>query len=309
MKKLSIIIPVYFNEGSLSLLFNELLEIEKKLLSENVCLELIFVDDGSEDGSLLELIKIKEKKSKSVKIIKLSRNFGAVKASKTGMQFVTGDCFMILAADLQEPPQLILEMVDKWEAGSKFVICIRNSRKDPFLTKIFAKFYYKILRLLVNNKYPQKGFDLMLMDKVMLPYFKNSGKHIYTPLFAYSLGFKPEIIHYDRRLRVHGTSKWSFKKKLVAFFDAILGSTILPIRFMSLFGFMISGTSFIYGLFIMINALRGKISVPGYASLITFNSFMFGLIIAMLGIMGEYLWRAFNEVNKNPEVVIDEIYE
>src|SRR5438874_343330 len=124
-RKISIVVPVYFNEPSLPFLFEALLGIEKRLLEKNVEMELIFVDDGSGDRSLQELLKIKQRRQ-STKIIKLTRNFGAAHAGKTGLQFVTSDCFVTLAADLQDSPELILTMVDRWLEGAKFVICKRT---------------------------------------------------------------------------------------------------------------------------------------------------------------------------------------
>src|SRR5687767_2005884 len=126
-KKISIVVAVYFNEQSLSHLFDALLTIENDLVARDVEMELIFVDDGSGDDSLKELLKIKQRRE-GTKVIKLSRNFGAVQASKTGLQFVTGDCFLTLAADLQDPPALIPGMVDKWLNGAKFITCQRSQR-------------------------------------------------------------------------------------------------------------------------------------------------------------------------------------
>jgi len=241
-------------------------------------------------------------------VIKLTRNFGAVHASKTGFRYVTGDCFIILAADLQDPPELILKMVDHWLQGSKFVICTRNSRQDPLLSKLFARIYYQLLRFFVDKNYPKGGFDLALMDQSLLSFLVNSGKNIYTPLYAYWLGFKPVIIQYDRAKRIHGKSRWTFFKKLSAFFDALLGFSIFPIRFISIIGVFLSIASFIYGSVIVINALLGNAVLPGFPTIVALVSFLLGLIIVMLGIIGEYLWRTFDEVNSRPESVIDEIY-
>ncbi len=179
MKKVSVVVPVYYNEGSLPPLFAELRAVEEKLLQRGLELELIFVDDGSGDGSYRELLKIKEQRP-ATRVVKLSRNFGAVHASKTGLQFVTGDCFVVLAADLQDPPELILEMVERWQAGSKFVICVRRKREDPRLTRFFARVYYRLLRFTVVKDYPDGGYDLALMDRAMLPHMQASSKNI-TP--------------------------------------------------------------------------------------------------------------------------------
>lgn len=215
---------------------------------------------------------------------------------------------MILAADLQDPPNLVIEMAKRWLAGSKFVICERISRDDPVLSKFYAFFYYRLLHLLVMKDYPSGGYDLALMDKELLPYLQQSSKNLYTPLLAYWLGFKPEILYYHRNKRIHGKSRWTFAKKVKAFFDVMLGFSVTPIRLMSLVGVIVSIMSFLYGISIIIHALIGSIPVPGFATLTCMIIFLMGLIIIMLGIIGEYLWRIFEELNKRPETIIDEIY-
>ncbi len=306
-KKLSVVVPVYFNAESLPPLFERLIEIEHQLSSIEMELELIFVDDGSGDTSLAELLRIKKSRP-DTKIIKLTRNFGAVHASKCGFQFVTGDCITILAADLQDPPELVMRMVEKWRAGAKFTICERVSREDPLISKIFATAFYWLLHKLVIDDYPEGGFDIALMDKSLMPHIVNSSKNLYTPLLAYWLGYKPEIIHYHRAKREHGKSRWTFKKKFKAFLDVMLGFSVTPIRLISAFGVFIAILSFAYGTSVIVNAFLGNVPVPGFASLAALITFLLGLVIVMLGIIGEYLWRVFDEVNKRPEVVIDEIY-
>jgi glycosyltransferase involved in cell wall biosynthesis len=307
VKTVSVVVPVYYNEGSLGPLLDELLEVEARLQEREMRLELIFVDDGSGDRSFDELMKIKRRRE-ATKIIKLTRNFGAIHATKTGFRFVTGDCFMNLAADLQDPPDLILRVIEKWQQGSKFVLAVRSHRTDSFSTKLFARIYYLLLRLFVVKDYPSGGFDLALMDKALLPYLNRSGKNINTPLFAYWLGFKPDVITYARRERVHGESRWNFWKRLKLFFDAILGFSIVPIRMISLVGVIVSLFSFGYGFLVLVNTLAGYGAVPGFATIVALISFLLGLVIIMLGIIGEYLWRIFDETNKRPETVIDEIY-
>jgi len=147
-KKISIIVPVYFNELSLPSLFEELLSVEATLRQKNIEAELLFVDDGSGDGSLQELFKIKARRP-ATKIIKLTRNFGAVHATNAGFQFVTGDCFIVIAADLQDSTELIPSLVDKWLGGSKFVICKRARRRDPALSRLFASVFYRLVRFFV----------------------------------------------------------------------------------------------------------------------------------------------------------------
>ena len=302
----SVIVPVYFNEHSLPLLFDALLEVEAGLRERDLSLELIFVDDGSRDDSLAVLRELKRRRP-ATKVVKLTRNFGAVHASKTGMRFVTGDCFLVLPADLQDPPELILEMADRWRQGAKFVICVRQGREDSPVSVLFSKLYYLLIRLFVVRDYPPGGYDPALMSREFLPYMLDSAKNVNTPLFAYWLGFEPVKIYFSRRKRVHGKSRWSFLKRVKFFIDSILGFSIVPIRLMSLFGAFVSLASFGYGSVIAINAARGIADVPGFPTLVVVISFLLGVVIMMLGIIGEYIWRIFDEVSRKPEAVIDEI--
>ena len=306
-KKLSLVIPVYFNSGSLPHLFKALLEIKGFLAAKKMGLELVFVDDGSGDDSLAQLLAFKAGKP-YVKVIKHTRNFGAPRAAKTGLRFVTGDAFIISAADLQDPPTLIPQMVELWLNGSKFVLCARSSRDDPWSSVIFSKAYYFLLRLLVLPQFPANGYDMALMDAVMLPYLLQSSKSSYVPLLAYWLGYRPEIIYYHRPARAHGRSMWTFTKKVHLFLDVMLGFSINPIRIISGLGALISCLSVSYGIFIVCNGLLHKIPVPGFASLAALISFLLGLVILMLGVIGEYLWRIFEELNRRPESVVEKIY-
>jgi polyisoprenyl-phosphate glycosyltransferase len=307
MKKISVIIPVYYNAESLPELFAALQQLERDLLARGVELELIFVDDGSGDASLAELLKIREQRPATL-VIKHSRNLGAVRAVKTAYHHVGGDCFTFLAADLQDPPGLILQMVERWLNGAKYVICTREARRDPLLTRLFARIYYLLLKTLVVPGYPPGGFDLALMDRVMLPYLLKSPKNVNLSLFAYSLGFKPEVIPYLRQARQHGKSRWTFAKKVSYFLDSLLGFSIIPIRMISLIGGAVSLVSFVYGVLVIISALFGGMPVRGYAALATLISFLLGLAIVMLGVIGEYIWRIFDEVSGRPESVVEETY-
>lgn len=306
-KKLSVVIPVYFNAPSLNELYKALMDLEQGLESLGVELELIFVDDGSKDSSLDKLLELKNTDNK-IKVIKLTRNFGSVHAIKTGFRFVSGDCFTVLAADLQDPPELILDMVKRWLAGSKFVICERESRDDPATTRIFTRIYYKLLRLMVIKDFPEGGFDLALMDKDMLPYMINSAKNSYMALLAFWLGYKPDIIQYHRKARAYGKSKWTFAKKFKVFLDVMLGFSVTPIRAISFIGAIVSLLSFSYGILVVVFAIIEGNRVAGFPTVVALITFLLGLIILMLGIIGEYLWRIFDETNLRPEAVIEKVY-
>jgi dolichol-phosphate mannosyltransferase len=305
-KTVSVVIPVYFNEESLDPLFVELQAFEQALAARNAQLEVIFVDDGSGDGSFATLMRIKNLRP-ATKVIKLTRNFGALAASKVGFGYVTGDCFTILAADLQDPVEKVLEMVDRWLAGSKFVICVRADRSDPWLTKLFAAFYYSLLRLLVSENYPRGGFDMMLLDREFLTYMRASGRGTHPNLFAYWLGFRPEILYYSRRRRPFGRSRWTLTKKLVLFIDTLTGFSVVPIRLLSAIGVLTAFISFLYGAYMFVNALFGRIDVQGFPTIIVLVTFFSGLILVMLGVIGEYLRRIFDAAQNRPESVIEKI--
>jgi dolichol-phosphate mannosyltransferase len=304
MKTISIVVPVYYNEFSLPRLFESLLRLEDKLKEKEICVELIFVDDGSGDGSFSELIKIKTKRQKT-KIIKHSHNFGSIRAIKTGFRFVTGECFTFLAADLQDPPELIEQMVDQWLNGAKYVTCVRAHRDDPLFSRIFSYLYYQLVRLFVVKDFPKGGYDLALMDKIMLPYLLQSGKNINISLFAYSLGFAPAVIYYDRQKRQDGKSRWTFAKKFNYLIDSLLGFSVVPLRLISWMGVALAFPSFVYGLIVILYVLVNGAVVPGFAALATLISFLFGLLLIMLGVIGEYIWRIFDQLSGTPESVIE----
>jgi len=304
MKTLSIVIPVYYNAESLPFLFEALQGLEDHLLERDVALELIFVDDGSGDDSFVELIKIKHARP-ATKLVKLARNFGNIRAEKTGYRYITGDCFCALSADLQDPPELIETMIDYWLKGEKFIICVREQRVDPPLTTFFANLFYKLVRGFVIKDYPKGGFDLALMDRAMLPYMLASGKNINTALFAYSLGFNPVKISYTRQKREHGKSRWTFAKKFNYFLDSILGFSVIPLHLISWVGITLAIVSILYGLYQVLYVLFQGREVPGFASLFALTAFLSGLTLTMLGIIGQYIWRIFDEVNGAPESVVE----
>jgi glycosyltransferase involved in cell wall biosynthesis len=298
----SIVVPVYYNAASLPHLEKQLCEAERELEKRGLGLELIFVDDGSGDGSSEQLMRIKAARP-ATKVVRLTRNFGAVAASKTGFRFVTGDAFMPLSADLQEPIEQVWLMADEWLAGHKFVISARAKRGDPPGTRIFARLYYHILELLAVKGYPGGGYDLMLMDKSLLPYLRDSTKNTNPNVYAFWLGFPPRILQYDRRERKHGRSRWTFTKKLLFLIDTVVGFSARPL--LSGFGFAVALLSLVYGGTLVATSLLGKIPVQGFAALGVMISFFSGLILVMLGVLGEYLWRVADAINNRPEAVID----
>ena len=305
-KTLSIVIPVFCNELSIRSLFDRLDRVAIKLSGE-IGLHVIAVDDGSTDGSLALLVDLQRSRD-DLTVVKLSRNFGPVNAFRAGLRFVEGDAFVVMAADLQDPPELLVEMARQWLGGSKFVIAVRQLRGDPWHSRALAWIYYKLVRTFVVKGYPERGFDMALMDRVMLAPLRDSAKNTFTPLLAYWLGFEPTVVLYDRPKREHGQSGWSFWRKFKVFLDVLLGFSATPIRLMSAIGVLVAFGSVLFGVRIVIGALRGQVPVSGFATVASLITFLLGLILVILGVIGEYLWRIFDEVNRRPEAMIDEVY-
>jgi glycosyltransferase involved in cell wall biosynthesis len=304
----SIVIPVFNNAESLPFLFEKLHSLNVKLQELEVRIELIFVDDGSIDNSV-DILRDFQHKTSHVKIVKLVKNYGAVNASRTGLKHVSGQAFSILAADLQDPPEIIFEMCKEWKNGSKFVVCERVSRADPFVSRIFSRLHYFIFRKFVFSSYPKGGFDIALMDKSMLATIISSVKSGSAPLLAFSLGYPPMILKYDRPARIHGKSSWTFSKKFNFFLDLIFSYSNRPLRLISGLGVLVSFSSFIFAAVVVFNAAFNNISVPGFAALAVLTSFLVGLILLMLGIIGEYIWRIYEQVNNRPSTMIEYVIE
>ena len=307
MKKLSIIIPVYFNEGSIPSLKKSLAELEAKLLAKDTSLELIFVNDGSRDSSLEMLKEIQSLRPKTIVLNHLA-NRGSMAAIKTGLKRVTGECFTYLAADLQDPPEMLLEMVDEWRKGERFVICTRASRTDPYTTRLCAWINYKLVRLLVMSTYPSGGFDMALMDKVFIPHLLRCGHNKNLAMFAWSLGIPAKILTYHRRVREHGKSMWTFRKKVNYFIDSSIGFSVKPMRLASVTGFALATVCFIYTVIVVIGKLAGLIETPGFTTLAAMLGFLNGCTFIFLGLLGEYMWRIYQELDRHADAVIEEIH-
>jgi glycosyltransferase involved in cell wall biosynthesis len=306
MPKLSIVVPVYFNEASLPHLERALFNLEQQLLQDCVDLELIFVNDGSADVSLAILREMLARRPSSIVLNHLA-NQGSTSAIKTGLRYVTGDCFTYLAADLQDPPELLVEMVQEWKKGKRFVVRTRSSRQDPLLSRFFAWLNYKMVRLLVMPTYPEGGFDMAVMDKVFLPHLLRCGHNKNLAMFAWSLGIPAQILTYHRRERQHGKSMWTFRKKLNYFIDSSVGFSVKPMRLATMAGFLIAAGCFIYAGVVVVGKLFGLIEVPGFAALAALLGFLNGCAFMFLGLLGEYVWRIYREMDRHADAVVEEI--
>lgn len=303
MSKLSIIIPVYFNEMNLHDLYEDL---NKKVLSKLKDYELIFVDDGSEDKSY-DIIQQLKKIDNRIKSLKLSRNFGSHAAILAGLNECTGDCAVMKTADLQEPSEILIEMFEKWEKGNNVVLAIRQDRNDSLIGNFFSNLYYKLMRRFVLKTMPLGGFDCFLIDRKVIEVLRIMDEKN-TSLMGQILwaGFKSDKIYYSRLKREKGKSRWTLKKKIKLVIDSVLSFTYLPIRVMTIVGLTFFLGSLVWALYIVYLKMNSGIDLEGWTTLMVFNLFSSGLILLTLGIIGEYLWRNYDATRTRPTYIIED---
>lgn len=308
LDKISVIIPVYYNEKSLNDTYTEL----KKVLDENSSkfdYEIVIVDDGSKDGSYNVMKHLAEKDSKIV-LVKLSKNFGSYVAILAGINYSTGDAITYLAADLQDPPELIPQMYEEWLRGNKTdIICgVRSSRKDPIISKIYSSFFYKIFRTFILPEYPDKGFDCFLINRSQAEtIIKMDEKNSHLTAQIIWLGFKQRYVHYNRQERSYGRSRWTFFKKFKLAFDTFFGFSGRPLRLASLFGMSVSFIGFLLAIILIIRKIANNSPLLGIPLLMVAILVIGGLILLSIGIVGEYLWRNFDETRKRPTFIVEEV--
>lgn len=306
MQTLSIVVPVYYNELNLPDTVPQLLALQEKL--PGFTLQLIFVDDGSGDRSYEILMDFYQKYPQNIKVVKLTRNFGSMAAIQAGFLHADGDCVGVIAADLQDPPELFVEMISFWEKGIKAVFAVREDREEPISQKLFANTYYALVRKYAIPNYPVGGFDFLLIDKqVVQEVNRIQEKNTNLMSLIFWLGFKPVFIPYVRRSRKKGKSRWTFKKKSKLFIDTFVSFSYAPIQFLSGLGFLVAAASFLYGLVIFVSWLTFGIEVKGWVPMMILLTFTAGIQMAMLGVLGEYLWRTLDETRKRPHFVIDSV--
>ena len=303
MSKVSIIIPVYFNESNLPPLMDRLLALSSDNTYE---FEYIFIDDGSGDNSYAILQEFAAKDSR-IKVIKLSRNFGSFVASLAGIRNATGDCLTIISADLQDPPELILEMAKEWKSGYKVVLAVRKGRKDSVIVELTSSFFYWVMKKFVMSNMPPGGFDFFLIDKKVAQIVSRcQEKNTSLVGLILWLGFDHKLIHYNRSKRDLGKSMWTFRKRFEYFVDSITAFSYLPLRLASILGVAISFCGFLYIGYIFYLYFFIMIPPPGWSTIMVVVLFVSGIQLIILGMIGEYLWRNFDETRRRPVYVVDE---
>lgn len=303
--KISFVVAVYHNEGAISKTHEKVQSVFASDLP-GFEYEIVFVDDGSKDGSLNEILSIKQRDPERVKAITFTRNFGQMAAMLAGFKEATGDAVINISADLQDPVELIPQMIQSWKSGAEIVICHRTDRDDSFAAKLTSKMAYSVLRMALPQ-IPPGGFDFVLMDrKVMDAFNAIDVRHRFFQGDLLWTGYRTSLIPYKRLERKIGKSQYTFAKKLKNFLDAVLDTSYLPIRFMSLAGLVTSGLGLIYSLSIVWSWAQGGTPFNGWAPLMIMVLMLSGMIMVMLGVIGEYVWRINEEVRKRPNYVIRE---
>ena len=304
MKKVSILIPCYNEEQSLPMLYDALVKEIDQLPDYDW--ELLFVNDGSKDGTLGVLSSMREK-DKRVNYLDLSRNFGKENAMLAGFDYVSGDCMILMDADLQDPPSLIPEMLKEWGNGYQDVYARRRDRgKESWLRRKFSIMFYRILDQSTRFDILQNVGDFRLLDRQCIDALRQMREtERYTKGMFCWIGFNKKEVVFDRGDRTAGDSKWTFKSLFNLAIEGITSFTTAPLRFATIIGFVVALCAFMAGLFYFIKTIIFGDQVRGFTTLIVFMSFFGGLQLMAIGVLGEYLGRIFNEVKGRPVYLVN----
>lgn len=299
----SIVTPAFNEADNLPVLYERLC---RTLESLDVDWEWVVVDDHSQDATFAVIGKLAEQDQR-VKGVRFARNFGAHAALTCGLHQAAGDCVVALAGDLQDPPETIPDLLAQWHAGAQVVWAVRGQRKGESAATIgSARLYYWLMRNVVGMKeLPATGADFFLLDgKVAAAFARFNEANVSILALITWMGFRQESIVYDKEARLHGRSGWSVGKKLKLVVDSVTSFSYLPIRFMSYLGFLVAVMGFIYAGVVILNALAGN-PVQGWSSLIVVVLLIGGVQMVMMGVLGEYLWRALDEARRRPRYIVE----
>jgi glycosyltransferase involved in cell wall biosynthesis len=309
---ISLVIPVHNEEAVLPLLLRRIRETAP---AWNEPYEVVFVDDGSTDGSL-SLLRAARAADARLAVIKLSRNFGHQAAITAGLVHAQGDAVVVLDADLQDPPEVIGRFIDRWRAGDDVVYGVRRARKESFARRAVYSLFYRALHAMSDIEIPRDSGDFCLMDRkvvhalnVMIP----EQVRFVRGLRAYA-GFRQSGVVYEREARAAGTPSYNVRQLIGLAVNGLFGFSLLPLRMASIFGFIVAVPSFLIGIFLIVQRIigfrflgRNATDVPGMATLGVGIFFMSGLILITLGVIGEYLGRIYLEVKRRPLYIVESV--
>lgn len=308
MPLLSVIIPCYYNAPNIGPTTRALFSAESNL-PQGTKVEYIFVDDGSGDETLQELLNVKAAGKRNVKVIKLTGNFGSHNAVLAGMEYAEGDCILLLSADLQEPPELIAQMYVAWAKGMKVVIAHRIKRPESWRKTLFANTYHRLMKRYVLPDLPDGGFDVVMFDKQVkdnLLEIKEKNTSI-TYLIAW-MRYEYAAIPYERRAREIGKSRWTLRKRIKLFIDSFVAFSFLPVRMISLTGLALGVCALLYAAAILLFRITGYIEVEGWTTLMVVLLLVSSFQMIALGVIGEYVWRSLDASRKRPPYVVEETW-
>ncbi|MEN6374693.1 MAG: glycosyltransferase family 2 protein [Smithella sp.] len=302
----SIVVPVYQNAKNLYQNVPKLLTLKDMLPVYE--LELIFVDDGSSDGSFDILKSFVAKNPEHIKIIKLARNFGQTPAIQAGLRYAHGQCVGIISADLQEPYELFVDMLKKWEEGAKFVMGERCHREEHKRHQMISSIYWTLVRRFALPDFPKMGYDFCLIDRQVVDNINQiNEKNSSVFVLIYWLGYRPVRIPIIRSLRNEGESQWHLWKKINFTIDTIFNFTLLPARLITFSGITMACFCFLYFLRMFILWFLYHETPPGWMSVIGLLSMFGALLLFSIGIVSEYLLRILDESRKRPPYVVEDV--
>lgn len=309
MALISIVSPVFHNAASLPDLLAAFQALAGRCPDDGF--EFVFVDDGSADDSFAVLERLAGTEPR-MRVVRLARNFGSNAAILAGLAHARGAAVAVIAADLQDPPELLDEMLAHWRRGSKVVLAARASRDDPRLSALLADTFYRLFRRFAIKSMPRGGFDFFLIDRQVCDLIKGiQESNAYLMGLVLWLGFDPVVIPYHRgeRKKQYGQSMWTLARKLKYFVDSFVAFSYMPIRAASLLGVTLSGLGLCYAVWVLCLALFWETDVGGWASLMIVTLLIGGVQMVMMGILGEYLWRNLEETRRRPRYVVDRLIE
>ena len=305
MKKITIIIPAYNEEESLPFLYERLEKLINSI--ENYEFEILFVNDGSKDNTL-NLIKEYREKDSRISYVDFSRNFGKETAIIAGLDYAKGDAIIFMDADLQDPPELIPEMIKYWEEGYDDVYAQRKSRAgESFLKKFTSKMYYRVLQMLTSVPIQKDTGDFRLLDRRCVNALKKLRETDRNSKSMFSwIGYKKKAVMYDRDARVAGKTKWNYKKLVNLAIDGITSFTTSPLRISTYIAIPTFLALLVYFIYVIIKCIRLNVAIQAFQAIILLVLFFSGVQILLFGIIGEYLGRIFNASKNRPLYLVNE---
>ncbi|MDA8082865.1 MAG: glycosyltransferase family 2 protein [Nitrospiraceae bacterium] len=298
-RTLSVIVPAFNEEENILLVYRRLADLS---VSSDYSFEFVFVDDGSTDGTF-SILKTLSAEDRRVKVLRFSRNFGSHAACAAGLAHASGDASAFISADLQDPPEVVLRLAAQWEQGFDVVMGAREWEGNSL--RVLPKLYWRLVKRFALRNMPENGFDVFLVDRKVAAAVSEIGEKN-TSVFALILwsGFQQTLITYRKMARHRGISKWTFGKKLKLFIDTFVSFSFFPIRMISFVGVLFALIGFLYAVIVVFNRIFLAVPIEGWTSLMVVLLVVSGIQLTMLGVLGEYLWRNFDESRKRPLFII-----